>query len=383
MPPRQHKPRKPQSSGISETLRSLVRPPSTFLPDTPPHFSLSSALVSNAISPAERNSPVRDAAISQDGNPDQPETPDASSDQEEPAPQSDVSLAQSLDRLVTQLASLSAVSKSPSAVTHRVPDIFNGTNTSLLDTFIFQCSMYISLCISDFPDDESRILFAISYLGDTPLDWFRTELISALSTGGAPPPWFQSYPKFIAELQRLFGPQDPATEAMDALEGLHYRDQTKAARYTVSFNQHASRTGWNDRALARQYYKGLPDRLKDDIARFGKPTTLRALQDLVTALNQRYWERQSESTSTHHRHHLSRVVQRRGGTKRKVGECWGTSDAAAGDRRNKQVRTWLQLVRCALAIRRVLISGEAEAEDRRNGQQMKRTGQRITVVDRG
>ena len=47
-------------------------------------------------------------------------------------------------------------------------------------------------------------------------------------------------------------------------------------------------------ALARQYYKGLPDRLKDEIARIGKPAGLRPLQDLVATLDQRYWERQSE-----------------------------------------------------------------------------------------
>ena len=47
-------------------------------------------------------------------------------------------------------------------------------------------------------------------------------------------------------------------------------------------------------ALGHQYYKGLPDRLKDEIARIGKPAGLRPLQDLVATLDQRYWERQSE-----------------------------------------------------------------------------------------
>jgi hypothetical protein len=75
---------------------------------------------------------------------------------------------------------------------------------------------------------------------------------------------------------------------------LRYKDSTKAARYTIDFNRHAHRTGWNDTALARQYYKGLPDHLKDEIARLGKPAGLTPLQDLVATLDQRYWERQSE-----------------------------------------------------------------------------------------
>jgi hypothetical protein len=56
----------------------------------------------------------------------------------------------------------------------------------------------------------------------------------------------------------------------------------------------AHRTGWNDTALARQYYKGLPDRLKDELSLIGKPTGLQPLQELVVTLDQRHWECQSE-----------------------------------------------------------------------------------------
>ena len=154
--------------------------------------------------------------------------------------------------------------------------------------------MYIAARRNNFRDDESRVTFALSYLKSTPLDWFQTELSHGLTSGGKFPPWFTSYPKFTAELQRLFGPRDPINDATTALEALRYKDSSKAARYTLEFNRHARRTGWNDAALTRQYYKALPDRLKDEIARIGKPTDLHDLQDLVATLDQRYWERQSE-----------------------------------------------------------------------------------------
>jgi hypothetical protein len=99
---------------------------------------------------------------------------------------------------------------------------------------------------------------------------------------------------FQQELKRLFGPRDPITDAMSSLENLRYRDSGKATRYNIDFNRHARKTGWNEQALLRQYYKGLPDRLKDEIARLGKPSGLKALQDLVATLDQRYWERQAE-----------------------------------------------------------------------------------------
>ena len=49
-----------------------------------------------------------------------------------------------------------------------------------------------------------------------------------------------------------------------------------------------------DTALYQQFYKGLPDRLKDELARIGKPPMLTLLQHQIQILNQRHWEHQSE-----------------------------------------------------------------------------------------
>jgi hypothetical protein len=185
-------------------------------------------------------------------------------------------------------------SKPKSTAKPRNPDVFDGTDPSKIDTFVFQCLMYISARRSDFPDDQSRVTFAISYLKGNPLDWFQSQLTRYLEEDDETPPWYEDYPTFINELRRLFGPRDPVTDATQFLESLRYKDSTKATRYTIDFNRHAHRTGWNDLALARQYYKGLPDRLKDEIARIGKPAGLQGLQDLVGTLDQRHWERQSE-----------------------------------------------------------------------------------------
>jgi len=154
--------------------------------------------------------------------------------------------------------------------------------------------MYIAVCGHEFPDDESRVSFTLSYLKGTPLDWFQTELSHAMNTGDDLPEWFVTYKVFLDELQHLFGPRDPVADAVTALEGLKYKDSTKATQYIIEFNRHSRHTGWNDVALARQFYKPLPDRLKDEIARIGKPTDLQELQDLVATLDQRYWERQTE-----------------------------------------------------------------------------------------
>jgi len=58
-------------------------------------------------------------------------------------------------------------------------------------------------------------------------------------------------------------------------------------------------TGWNDKALYRQFYKGLPDRLKDELTCIGKAETL-ILQHQVQVLDQRYWEHQAEISRDKH-----------------------------------------------------------------------------------
>lgn len=284
-----------QKAGIGEALLSLSQKPRAKSP-----------------TPAERSNPSRspqsDFLFPVPGQVEEPHedphTPDAEEphdpflpqeDDPEPDAPGERDLAQALELLANKIAGMpSASSKSKSQVKPRVPDTFDGSDPGKLETFIFQCNMYLALRSSDFPDDEARVTFALSYLKGSPQDWFQSEISHVASEGGKLPEWFDDYTVFTQELKRLFGPRDPITDAMNSLENLRYRDSGKATRYTIDFNRHARKTGWNEQALLRQYYKGLPDRLKDEIARLGKPAGLKALQDLVATLDQRYWERQAE-----------------------------------------------------------------------------------------
>jgi len=51
-----------------------------------------------------------------------------------------------------------------SHVKPRSPDTFDGSDPEKLDTFIFQCSMYIVLRGQDFPDEASKVAFMLFYL---------------------------------------------------------------------------------------------------------------------------------------------------------------------------------------------------------------------------
>jgi Domain of unknown function (DUF4939)/Zinc knuckle len=297
---------KAKATSTADTLRSLAPATSADTAVSTPLSRLSPATDLVALTPAPNpGSPlpedprvppipllapeIYDDNIDEQDPVDNP-VPDADNEDQVP----EITLAQSLSLLAKNLGKFSDKGKSRNSVKPRHPDTFDGSNPNKLETFIFQCSLYISARASDFPDEESRVNFAMSFLTGSALDWFSSELSQAIDENLEYPAWYTSYPRFVAELKSTFGPRDPANDATNALENLRYKDSGKAVRYTVEFNKHARRTGWNGIALTRQYYKGLPDRLKDEVSRVGKPSDLLELQALVATLDQRHWERQSE-----------------------------------------------------------------------------------------
>ena len=72
------------------------------------------------------------------------------------------------------------------------------------------------------------------------------------------------------------------------------KQHTAAIRYTAEFQQLATRTTWNDSSLQAQYYKGLKDDVKDELARSEKLITLAELVDKAIKVDNRLWERKAE-----------------------------------------------------------------------------------------
>ncbi len=131
------------------------------------------------------------------------------------------------------------------------------------------------------------------HLKGSALDWFQSAVTHRASSVTSVT-WLSSSAAFTNELQRLSGPCNPTNNAIIHLEKLKYKDLGKAVKYSLDFNCDAPWTSWNDSALYRQFYKGLPDRLKDRLARIGKPPTLILLQHQIQILDQCHWEHQSE-----------------------------------------------------------------------------------------
>ncbi|KDR64944.1 hypothetical protein GALMADRAFT_82497, partial [Galerina marginata CBS 339.88] len=164
---------------------------------------------------------------------------------------------------MTQLLRASATPAPPSAPRHKAPkapppETFNG-QIGKLDNFIFQCQLYISLHQDEFPTDASKVVWMISLLRENALTWYQSVL------KGPAPAWYHDYQLFVADLRLCFGPRDPVGYATNKLEALRMPSNGRTTYYNRDFNLFRIDTGWNDIALSRRYYQGLPDRIKDEI----------------------------------------------------------------------------------------------------------------------
>jgi len=178
------------------------------------------------------------------------------------------------------------------------PDTFDGTDPKKLRTFLVQCELCFQDRAKAFHLDRAKVTFTQSYLKGMTLEWFEPDLLNSGDPADRPR-WMDSWVHFVAELQSTFEPHDPIADAEHQLEHLQMKDAHRVMRYIVDFNRLASQVqDYGDGALRRLFYSGLPDCLKDEIARVGKPLTLHGLRALCQEIDVHYWEHKDEISRT-------------------------------------------------------------------------------------
>jgi hypothetical protein len=97
---------------------------------------------------------------------------------------------------------------------------------------------------------------------------------------------------FRQGIRQVFG--DIEEEATTERNLGHLRQKGSAASYAASFQQLAAKTKWGKAALQHQFYIGLKDTVKDEVARSDKPDDLQELIALVVKIDNRMYERSLE-----------------------------------------------------------------------------------------
>jgi len=230
-------------------------------------------------------------------DPDDPNPDDGSEDPIDGIPDPDEAglvIFNNLSIAINRLARSSHSSKSSSHTKVCEPDTFNGTDPKKLCTFLVQCELNFQDRPKAFRTDRTKVTFAQSYLKGMALEWFEPDLLGA----GDPlnrPIWMTDWEEFVIELQTTFGPHDPVADTEHQLDHLRMKENHCANRYVVDFNRIASQIrGYSDGTLCHHFYTGLPDRIKDEISRVGKPRTLNSLCILTQEIDARYWECKEE-----------------------------------------------------------------------------------------
>jgi hypothetical protein len=103
---------------------------------------------------------------------------------------------------------------------------------------------------------------------------------------------------FFAVIEETFNVRNDTLEADRDLRVL--RQRTSAAAYRAEFSILAAKVGWNDDALASQFYRGLKDQVRTEITMHHKrPSTLKGMADLAIQIDTRIFEVQLEKKGSY------------------------------------------------------------------------------------
>jgi hypothetical protein len=156
----------------------------------------------------------------------------------------------------------------------RDPGVFDGSPTSNLRKFLAQVQLSFQDNPSAFPDDSTKVNYALSYLEDKAFLCFEPHL-----TESKQPAWRTDFSLFKAELEKMFGHTQNKFKTAQDLKGL--KQTSSVLAYTIEFHQLTSRLQWANEPLVFSFYAGLKNSIKAELVKNPRALDL-GLEDLIT-----------------------------------------------------------------------------------------------------
>lgn len=167
------------------------------------------------------------------------------------------------------------------------PTEYDGRDRFACNTFLAQVKLYMSGNEESFPTEETKVLFAATYLRGKAFGWLEPRLVKQTD------PILHNFELFCSELQRNLG--DPDQEATMVRKLKSIRQTTSAATYRSEFDSITQYLAWDKHALKSYYYDGLRADVKDAISLIpDPPTDFKDYQDLTIKIDTRLYERRLE-----------------------------------------------------------------------------------------
>ena len=181
------------------------------------------------------------------------------------------------------------------------PEPFDGSRGKLR-AFFSQIELFFGFNEDRFPTNKHKVLFASTYLKRPAFEWFNSFLTDFLNNepdkkNDDTIEVTQNYSNFKNKLRQVFGDFDKKHLAERRMQSL--RQTGSAANYASKFQQLAAQTQWGTVPLVTQFYKGLKDRVKDDIARVNQPSQLQSMITLAIRIDDRQYEHELEKKGTY------------------------------------------------------------------------------------
>ncbi|KAK4691061.1 hypothetical protein P7C70_g9429, partial [Phenoliferia sp. Uapishka_3] len=173
------------------------------------------------------------------------------------------------------------------------PEKFSGHDRTKFRTFIAQNRLVFRANPRKFSTDANKVTYACSYLEGTAFLWYENYVSKNLE-----PAWFGNFELFEKELASQFGMINSTSIAERKINRTFMKTTEHISDYLTKFNSLRYDLDWNDPALSFAFKRGLPTRIKDELARTTlKPRSLKELVEHSTRIDFQYWDRETEKNS--------------------------------------------------------------------------------------
>lgn len=147
-----------------------------------------------------------------------------------------------------------------------MPNDFDGSRASG-KAFLTSCRLYFNLCSNQFPNDQVRIHWVLSFMKSGRAASFA----QSISRRSAEGPVFTDWHAFEKEFRLRFCPRDEQTVAVNKLEGMsYYQGRRPVDDYIDYFEDLVAEAGYTEgRVIVMRFRRGLDSTLQDRIAEMG------------------------------------------------------------------------------------------------------------------
>jgi hypothetical protein len=143
-------------------------------------------------------------------------------------------------------------------------------NRSRGRAFLNSCMLYTRLCPGEFPDDQAKINWTLSYMKGGRAAVWADRIIRHDSLNGSTR--FKTWDDFSTAFKTAFFPENEATDALMKLESTHYYQGKRSVdAYVDEFEDLIELSGYTDQlAIVIKFRRGLHPGIQDKIAEMGK-----------------------------------------------------------------------------------------------------------------